>query len=129
DPIQSTPVGMTTQDLLAHDFNGDGVLDLAVTGSAGLEVLPGSGLSGHGDGTFNPAPPMPAGVSPGRLAVTDLNQDGADDLVVADRADTVVRVFLGHMTAGRPDGTFAPGVTYGAGPRPGAVRVVDWDRN
>src|SRR5262249_25973282 len=57
------------------------------------------------------------------------NADGADDLFVADRADTVVRVFLGHKTAGQPDGTFAPGVKYGAGRRPGALRVVDWDRN
>src|SRR5262249_56980275 len=87
---QSTPTGMLTQDLVAHDFNADGVLDLAVTGAAGLEVLPGSGHAGRGDGTFNPGTLLPAGLSPGKLAVTDLNQDGADDLVVADRADTVV---------------------------------------
>jgi len=127
---QTTPTGPGTQDLIAHDFNADGVLDLAVSGAAGLEVLPGSGLNGRGDGTFNRASAtMPAGLSPGKLAVTDLNQDGADDLVVADRADTVVRVFLGHLAAGVPDGTFAPGVKYGAGPHPGAIRVVDWDRN
>src|SRR6185295_12023675 len=32
-------------------------------------------------------------------------------------------------TAGQPDGTFSPGIKYGAGRRPGAIRVVDWDRN
>src|SRR5262249_54959856 len=98
-------------------------------GAGGREGGRAGAGGGRGAGTSTPAPPMPAGSSPGRLAVADLNEDGADDLVVADRADTVVRVFLGHLTAGGPDGTFAPGVKYGAGPHPGAVRVVDWDRN
>jgi hypothetical protein len=40
---------------------------------------------------------------------------------VADRGDTVVRVFLGHKTAGQPDGSFSPGIKYGAGRRPGAI--------
>src|SRR5262249_54365201 len=126
---RTTPVGMATQDLVVHDFDGDGVLDLAVTGDQGLKILRGSGLNGRGDGTFMPGTTYAAGGAPGAVAVADLNQDGADDLFVADRGDTVVRVFLGHKTAGVPDGTFAPGVKYGAGKNPGALRVVDWDRN
>jgi len=127
--LRSTSVGMAAQDLIAHDFNADGVLDLAVSGSLGLKVFPGSGYTGKGDGTFNIPSTYPAGASPGRMAVADLNLDGADDIVVADRADTVVRVFLGNRAAGVPDGTFASGVAYGAGPRPGVMRVLDWDRN
>jgi hypothetical protein len=127
---QTTPVGMPAQDVVVHDFDNDGVLDMAVSGASGLKLLRGSGNGGRGDGTFLPATTIyAAGVSPGALATADLNQDGADDLFVADRGDTVVRVFLGHKTAGQPDGTFAPGVKYGAGKRPAAIRVADWDRN
>jgi hypothetical protein len=127
---QTTPVAMATQDLLVHDFDGDGVLDLAVSGAQGVKVLKGSGNGGRGDGSFAPATTAyAAGVSPGAIATADLNQDGADDLFVADKADTVVRVFLGHKTSGVPDGTFAAGVKYGAGRQPAAIRVVDWDRN
>jgi hypothetical protein len=127
---QSAPVGMATQDIVVHDFDADGVLDLAVSGAQGLAVLKGSGLGGRGDGTFlAPATTYAAGVSPGAIAMADLNQDGAADLFVADHADTVVRVFLGHTTSGVPDGTFGPGVKYGAGKRPSALRIVDWDRN
>ena len=128
-PQQSTPVGMATYDLVAHDFNADGVLDLAVTGDAGLKVLAGVGNNGRGDGTFALPASYAAGVSPGRLAVADFNADGADDLVVCDRGDSLVRVFLGARTASGPDGTFAPGVAYGAGASPAAIAIVDWDHD
>jgi hypothetical protein len=68
-------------------------------------------------------------VSPGRLAVADLNLDGADDLVVCDSGDSLVRVFLGNRVAGVPNGTFAAGVAYGAGPSPCAIAIVDWDHD
>ena len=127
--IQSTPVFMTTYDLVAHDFDADGVLDLAVTGDGGLKTQAGGGLNGRGDGTFALPATYAAGASPGRLAVADLNADGADDILVCDRGDSLVRVFLGHRTAAGPDGTFAPGVAYGAGASPGAIAIVDWDHD
>ena len=126
---QSTPVGMSCYDLAVHDFDADGVLDLAVSGDGGLRILRGVGNNGRGDGSFALPTAYAAGVSPGRLAVADLNADGADDIVVCDRGDSLVRVFVGNRTAGVPNGTFSTGVAYGAGPAPSAITVVDWDHD
>lgn len=127
--VQSTPVGMSPVDLLLHDWNADGVLDLAVAGPAGLRLLLGGGNLGHGDGSFALPTTYAAGISPGKLAVADLDLDGDDDLLVCDPGDTLVRVFLGRQTNGLPNGTFTAGVAYGAGASPSSIVIVDWDHD
>lgn len=77
------------------DFNGDGKLDLAVSG-------PGNGNAdiflGNGDGTFHEL-----GVTPGtnqfQLVAVDMNHDGKLDLVGGD----------GCVLLGNGDGTFTSG--------------------
>lgn len=85
----------------AGDFNGDGVLDLAVTDSKNARV---SILLGNGDGSFTPAPKSPAATAanPSFVAVGDFNGDGILDLAVANNGDGVVTILLGNG-----DGTFA----------------------
>jgi len=122
-------LGMNGADLAIHDFDSDGVLDLAVSGDAGIALFRGHGTAGHADTTFDAPVFYPGGASPGRMAMADLDGDGAEDLVVCDAGDTLVRVFRGRLTAGKPDGTFAPGVAYGAGPAPAAIAIVDWDHD
>ncbi len=127
--VQSTPVSMTTRDLVLHDFNADGVLDLAVSGSDGLRLLNGVGNLGRGDGTFALPTSYATGSALGALALADLDRDGADDLIALGTADTLVRVFKGQKTAGLPNGTFAAPTTFGAGVNPRALAVVDWDHS
>jgi hypothetical protein len=67
----------------AGDFNGDKILDLAVTNSTDNSV---SVLLGNGDGTFQqhvdyPAIPVAPGTSLTSIAVADFNGDGKQDLV------------------------------------------------
>jgi len=75
------------------DFNGDGKLDLAVSGDAGVAIL-----FGNGDGTFQ----IPTFVGSGayyHLRVADLNNDGNSDFSGDTGFDW--EIFLGNR-----DGTF-----------------------
>jgi hypothetical protein len=79
--------------VVSGDFNGDGILDIAVTDSANNTVTV---LSGNGNGSFTSQGPMPTGSSPMALAAADLNGDGKSDLIVADFGSTTLDVFLGN---------------------------------
>ena len=52
-----TSTAMTPADLISHDFDGNGKLDLVIAGDSG-----GFGfLSGNGDGTFSSSCRLPVG--------------------------------------------------------------------
>ena len=75
------------------DFNRDGKQDVAIAGSAGVNIL-----LGNGDGTFQA--PVTYPVSPAfAVAVGDLNGDGLADLVVSGSANLWTML-------GNGDGTF-----------------------
>lgn len=88
------------------DFNGDGKLDLVLSGdnitcSPSCKVYV---LIGKGDGTFDaPAAAFPGG---GELAAADLNGDGKLDLVF-EEDPTVGQIYLG-----KGDGTFSDAHNY-----------------
>ncbi len=107
------------------DFNGDGVLDLAVPNGVngvstpgGLDTPPLAILLGNGDGTFQRVPNCCG--SPGQQAfnmvAADLNNDGKLDLAVsiANNPGTFQPSLLGAFPVyietflGNGDGTFQP---------------------
>lgn len=89
--------------VVAKDFNGDGVLDLAISDRVVFATGKTFILLGNGNGTFSaPGSPLPAS---GALAVGDLNGDGKPDLVV--QQEPFVTVFLGSG-----NGTFTLKDTY-----------------
>ncbi len=98
------------------DFNGDGVLDLAVTNYLAESV---SVLLGPGDGSFAPEHHFGAGQNPSCVAVGDFNGDGI--LAVAEYSSQSVSVLLGLG-----DGSFAPELRFGVGP-PHSVAVGDFN--
>jgi Big-like domain-containing protein/VCBS repeat protein len=93
------------------DFNGDGILDLAVANQTGgnSEIAI---LLGNGDGTFQ----APVGYSTGAasaayISVGDFNLDGAADLAVANTGtQDSVSILLGNG-----DGSFQTAVVYSSG--------------
>jgi hypothetical protein len=108
------------------DFNGDGKLDIAVSGG-GYELAPEhivTILLGNGDGTFSLAQnaTFPTGSNPWAIVTADVNGDGKLDLMIANQDDSTVTVLLGNG-----DGTFKPaaGSPIAVGSGPYALAVAD----
>ncbi len=99
--------GASPYGVIAADFNGDGILDLAVANSASSSV---SILLGNGDGTFQPKVDYATGIvtmtqpslGPQDLVAGDFNGDGNLDLAEANDTVGTVGILLG-----KGDGTFA----------------------
>ena len=85
--------------LATGDFNGDGKLDLATSGSTG-----GSLLLGNGDGTFQAALNV-SGANGSAITVRDYNGDHNLDIAVASSSNV-------NVSFGNGDGTFQPPVSY-----------------
>ncbi|HEY2827861.1 MAG TPA: VCBS repeat-containing protein, partial [Pirellulales bacterium] len=90
--------------IVAADFNGDGIVDLAITNYDSSDV---SILLGRGDGTFQPERRFDAAPAAFALAVGDVNNDGHQDLVVADAPLAELGTHLAILL-GRGDGGFLP---------------------
>ena len=67
--------GSSPQRNVAGDFNGDGIMDLAVADATNNQILV---MLGNGDGTFGP--PLPI-VNAGSLFVADFNRDNKFDIL------------------------------------------------
>jgi hypothetical protein len=102
----------SSADIVAADFNNDGMLDLAAARSGILSVLVGTGQGGVPDGTFAGPINTDAGAYASRLQAGDFNRDGALDLAFGNGT-----LLLGRNHDGVGDGTFdfaaGAGVPYG----------------
>jgi sugar lactone lactonase YvrE len=111
------------------DFNGDGILDLAVAsddyvyGPSTVTIL-----LGNGDGTFTPANGGSVTVGEGSIsvAVGDFNGDGIPDFATVGFYDATVSIFLGNG-----DGTFAQAASspITVGSFPYAISVADFNND
>lgn len=90
---------MGPRKLATADLDRDGSADLAVIGEQGLSVFYGDGTGGFRASGANP---MPAGVDPSDLAVTDFNRDFTPDIIVSDMGSQNVSIFLGTRQQGEP---------------------------
>jgi hypothetical protein len=118
-------VGNSPAALVAADFNGDHIMDLAVANELGRganQCL--SILIGKGDGTFKPAVNYPGGHAPRGIAIGDFNNDGILDIVIANNDGNDVSIYLGNG-----DGTFQPPVDYPSHTHPKSVAVGDFNRD
>jgi dienelactone hydrolase len=106
----------------AADFNGDGILDVAVPTQNGAVAI----LLGNGDGTFKPPLSYPAGSqdTDGRSTVADINGDGKLDLVLTFRSSSDQIAVL----YGNGNGTFQAPLLYATGSQPLGVAAADFNR-
>lgn len=119
-PVSYT-TGGTPASVAIADFDGDGVLDLAVMNGNSASV---SILRGNGDGSFGAPASYAVQSEPIHAAAGDLNGNGHLDLVVANHGSNSISVLLNHG-----DGTFAPSVQYTPRLQPIVVVLADFDRD
>src|SRR5579862_5668917 len=110
-------VGPGPQMVKSGDFNGDGIPDLAVVDSINLTIF-----LGKGDGTFQPQTIYAAGNLPESLTITDLNNDGIQDVVVINSGSNNVSAFLGNG-----DGTFQAPIATSTGNFPNQTAIADFN--
>jgi hypothetical protein len=101
------------------DFNGDGILDLAVADHNANAV---SVRLGKGDGTFLGNSEFATGNGPQSVTIGDFNGDGKLDLVTANNSGSNVSILLGNG-----DGTFQAPVSYSTASGPYWVASGDFN--
>jgi FG-GAP-like repeat len=113
--------------IIAADFNGDNVLDLAVCNNNNSVCV----FQGNGDGTFQGANlnQVPAAASSNQSALSaiaagDFNGDQKLDLAVAQFNGGEVWILIGNG-----DGTFEAPVGYSVGNGPVALASGDFDKD
>jgi hypothetical protein len=111
------------QGVAVGDFNGDGILDIAVTSAQAIQTdAPIQIYLGNGDGSFRTGASYTEGAN--SLAAADVNGDGKLDLIYTNAnnsAPTGLCVMLGNG-----DGTFTPGSCVGSGTEAG-IQLADFN--
>ncbi|MGH2650907.1 MAG: FG-GAP repeat domain-containing protein, partial [Actinomycetota bacterium] len=107
-------IGGGAVGIVARDFNGDGITDLAVTKlfSNNISVLLGQGSAGVGDGSFGAPVTYATGPGPFELVSADFNGDGIFDLATALNGTNAISVLPGLGSGGVGNGAFGPHTTF-----------------
>ena len=125
------PIGGSGVALAVGDFNGDGKLDIVTANVPASQDSPNGTISvllGNGDGTFQAQTSYNVGPFPNAVSVGDFNNDGIQDLAVANSGSPGTGSI--SILLGKGDGTFkTPGENAGlADPNgPGFIATGDFN--
>jgi hypothetical protein len=121
--VISRTLKIDAAELAAADLNNDGYLDLVSAVEPQITFY-----LGDGTGKLTASSQAPGGEQPDAITLTDLNEDGDVDLVIANHDTDHLTILLGDGS-----GTFKPATNsplqIDVRPHPHAVRAVDLDRD
>jgi uncharacterized protein (TIGR03437 family) len=117
------PGGISPDFVAMGDFNGDGIVDLAIANRDSNNVTV---LLGQGNGMFTPAAasPFAVGNSPSCIAVGDFNGDGKPDLAITNELDNTVTILLGDGLGGFHQASASP---FPVGLNPSFIVTADFN--
>lgn len=110
-------VGSSPRELVAGDFNNDGLMDIVTLNAGDITV---SLLFGKNDGTFLPAKSLTVGPTRS-IDVADVNGDKNLDIVTTGSMVDRIFIFFGDGTGFFPSSR----IYHSLVPFPGTVRMVD----
>lgn len=122
--FSTAAAGSRPCDLVAADFDGDTISDLAVTnyGSNSISILRGNGAGGYTP-AYELKGPSTQLVGPCSIVAMDLNADGYADLVVGNAGASHLSLFRGSKS-----GDFNPVAdTVGTESGPASLAIADFD--
>jgi hypothetical protein len=116
-------IGIDSENIVAADFNQDGILDLAAANedTRDVSILLGNGRDGIGDGTFGEQIAVSLDATPSTLVAAHVDKDEFVDLVVGTKDERVVVLF------GLGNGTFARQGRSSVGVDPDAIVQADFN--
>jgi hypothetical protein len=128
-PAVHYPAGGYPFQIVAEDFDRDGITDLAVSlnSVAAIAVFRGRGSGDIGNGTFDTPILFPLSQPSTGLEHGDFNGDGIADLVATENGAGTIAVLLGTGIATLGSGSFSAAAHFSAGPVPFEMATGDFN--
>jgi gliding motility-associated-like protein len=124
-------IGSNPYDVAIGDIDGDGKPDIAITnnGNNTVSVLRNTSTPGSiTSGSFAAKVDFTTGANPSQVAISDIDGDGKNDLIVNNLDDNTVSLFRNISSPGSiTSGSLASSIDFATGSRPYGVAVSDLD--